>query len=308
MNNGRRILVCLLLIALLLVMTGCGAQDEWEAAKKTAGLLGNAVEDPQLRADTERLLDAMIRDDYAAAWDAVCKEVDASAFRGMYVEIQPVLAGIDQYELVASSINKTVTNGVSTVTVRYMMTAGELRLVVEVARTEGYEGLTAFYFGEYKPVTTTGTLGNMQGADALQWIFLIVGLLEWVFVVVVFVDCCRHKMRKKWLWLLIVVLGHLICSVLATPEQFHVTTNIGLHLTCTCLIYYSTGGCTVQILVPLGAIIYLCLRKTLFAKYAAFQQQKEMTEQTDQPAILPDETPQADTAEAENLGLPEADE
>lgn len=279
-----RAISCVLLVLALLMLAGCGAQDEWAATQKAAGRLSDITEDPQLRADTEKLLDAMIADDYAAAWDAVYEEIDAVEFRRMYVELQPHLAQIEQYELVASHINKTVNNGVSTVSVRYIMTAGELRLLVDVARVEGYEGLTAFYVNEYQPVETTGTLGSMQGADAAQWGFLVFGMLEIVFTILVFVDCCRHKMKKKWLWLLLIALGYVILSVVAVPEQFRINFNVGGFLSYTSLIYYSTGGATCRIVIPAGAIAYLCVRKSLFAKYAQLQQQKAAEQETD---VLP---------------------
>ena len=275
-----RAISCVLLVLALLMLAGCGAQDEWAATQKAAGMLSNITEDPQLRADTEKLLDAMIADDYAAAWDAVYEEIDAVEFRRMYVELQPHLAQIEQYELVASHINKTVSNGVSTVSVRYIMTAGELRLLVDVARVEGYEGLTAFYVNEYQPVETTGTLGSMQGADAAQWGFLVFGMLEIVFTILVFVDCCRHKMKKKWLWLLLIALGYVILSIVAVPEQFRINFNVGGFLSYTSLIYYSTGGATCRIVIPAGAIAYLCVRKSLFAKYAQLQQQKAAEQET----------------------------
>lgn len=276
-----RAISCVLLVLALLMLAGCGAQDEWAATQKAAGMLSDITEDPQLRADTEKLLDAMIADDYAAAWDAVYEEIDAVEFRRMYVELQPHLAQIEQYELVASHINKTVNNGVSTVSVRYMMmTAGEQRFFVDAARVEGYEGLTAFYVNEYQPVETTGTLGSMQGADAAQWGFLAFGMLEIVFTILVFVDCCCHKMKKKWLWLLLIALGYVILSIVAVPEQFRINFNVGGFLSYTSLIYYSTGGATCQIVIPAGAIAYLCVRKSLFAKYAQLQQQKAAEQET----------------------------
>lgn len=295
----RRTVLCLLLVLLLLLATGCGAQDEWEAAQKAAGMLSGVTEDPQLRSDTEKLLNAIIADDYAAAWDTIYQEIDAVEFKRMYVELQPHLAQIETYELVASNINKTVSNGVSTVSVRYMMTAGDLRLFVDVSRVEGYEGLTGFYLNEYVPVITTGTLGNMQGANVLQWIFLVVGLLELVFVLGAFVDCCRHKMKKKWLWLLLIALGYMIFSLIVTPEQFRVGMNVGAILNYTSLIRYSTGGFTLRLMIPVGAIVYLICRKTLFEKYALFQQQKTAAQLPVQPEPISqtEEIPEAGETE-----------
>lgn len=289
-----RSLFCILLVLSLLLLAGCGAKDEWEAAEKVAGKLSDKIEDPQLRADTEKLLDAIIADDYDTAWDAIYEGVNKADFQQMYTSLQPHLTGMEQYTLVASNIHKTVKNGVSTTNVRYMMTAGEEKFLVDVARIEGYEGLTSFHLNEYQPVTITGTLGNMQGANAAQWIFLTIGILEIIFAIWMFVDCCRHKIRRKWLWLLLIALGYVILSVIATPEQFRINFNVGAFLSYTSLICYSTGGFTCQVVIPAGAIVYLSMRKKLFAGYEAEMQQKTVQqmpgeEKTDEQAVLPED-------------------
>jgi hypothetical protein len=281
-------LVCVLLVLSLLLLAGCGAKDEWEAAEKMAGKLSDKIEDPQLRADTEKLLDAMIADDYDTARDAIYEGVNEADFQQMYASLQPDLAEMEQYTLVASNINKTVKNGISSTNVRYMMTAGEEKFLVDVARIEGYEGLTAFHLNAYQPVTVTGTLGHMQGANAAQWIFLAIGILEIVFTIWMFVDCCRHKIRRKWLWLLLIALGYVILSVIATPEQFRINFNVGAFLSYTSLICYSTGGATCQVVIPVGAIVYLSMRKKLFAGYEAEMQQMPVEENPEEPAALPE--------------------
>lgn len=277
-----RQLGCLLLVMLLMVLflTGCGTKDEWEAALNAAERLDGLAEDAQLRADTEKMLNALIADDYQAAWEAICQEIDETQFQKFYAELLPVVGSIDRYELVASNINTTVRNGETSVNVRYMMTAGDLRLFVDVARMEGKTGLIAFYLTEYIPVITTGTLESMRGANGIQWILLIVGLLEIAGIICVFVDCCRHRMRKKWLWLLLIALGSLIFSVIATPDQFRINFNIGAILNYTCLRCYSTGGFTLQLVIPVGAIAYLCGRKKIFAEYETYMQKKSAQQET----------------------------
>lgn len=283
MNKYQRLGCLLLAMLMILLLAGCGAQDEWDAALKMADKLEDVVEDAQLRADAEQLLDALIADDYASAWDAICQEMDAAEFQKIYAEIQPLLSDVTHYELTPSYINKGINNGAAYVSVRYMMTAGDRRVFVDVSRTEGYQGLTAFRLTDYVPVVTTGTLGNMQGADVLQWIFLVVGLLELVFVLCAFVDCCRHKMRKKWLWLAVIAVGCTAISLIATPEQFRLNFNAVSLLNYTRLIRYSTGGFMARVVIPLGAIIYLSIRKSLFAKYAQLQQNAA----TQQPEPIP---------------------
>ena len=269
---------CVFLVLALVMLAGCGNQDPWETAQDAAKLLDGMAEDPQLLESTRQILDALIADDYQMAWDAVYEEVNATEFRRMYVEIQPEMADVGSYELVASSLNKSTTNGLTSVSVRYMMTAGEQRFFVDVTRAEGYEGLVAFHLTPYVPVETTGMLGSMEGANGLQWALLIIGLLEWGFTVWVFVNCCRHKVRRKWLWLLIVALGQLQINLIMTPEQIRSGIRAGAFLTYTHLLRYSTGGFLLLVMIPAGAIVYLCLHKKLEANYEAYMQQKEARE------------------------------
>lgn len=287
---------CCLMICLLL-LAGCGVQDEWEAALKAAVAIADITEDDQLRADTEKMLDAIILDDYQTAWDTIYQEVDPSQFHQAYQQIQTALKGISQYELVASNINKTVTNGMETVHIRYMMTAGEQRFFVEAARVEGYDGLVSFFLNAYEPITATGTLGSMQGASVSQWIFLVIGLLELAVTIFAFVDCCRHKMRKKWLWLLLIGVGAVVFSVIVTPEQFRINFNFGAFLGYTSLISYSDGGYILQIMIPVGAIVYLCIRKKIFEGYKRYMQKKAVQQMTSSETLIEAEQSVAATEE-----------
>ena len=106
-------------------------------------------------------------------------------------------------------------------------------------------------------------------------------------------------MKKKWLWLLLIALGYMIFSLIVTQEQFRVGMNVGAILNYTSLIRYSTGGFTLRLMIPVGAIVYLICRKTLFAKYALFQQQKAAAQQPVQPEPISqtEEIPEAGETE-----------
>lgn len=289
--------VCVALVLLLLCLAGCGQQDEWEQTLKAAERMDGITEDAQLRENTEKMLDALIADDVAGAYAALYAGTDYSQFLEVYDQLRQEVAGLETYQLMPVNINKSVTNGVTTVSVRYMMTAGEQRFYIDVTRAKDHEGLTAFYITEYIPVVTNGTLSNMEGANAAQWGFLVIGMAELAFVLWAFVDCCRHKMRRKWLWLLLIALGYVLLQLVATPEQFRTGMRLGAFLSYTCLLGYSTGGFTLQFLIPAGAIVYVALRKRLFANYLKFQQEKQLkTQETD---LVPEEVvPVAEATES----------
>lgn len=290
----------IVLAVLLLCLAGCGQQDEWEKSLKVAESMSGITDDSQLRVSTEQMLDALIADDAQSAYGALYEGADYNHFLEIYAQLRQALPQLTTYQLTPSGINKTVTNGVATVSVRYMMSAGEQRYFVDATRAEGYDGLIAFYVNEYIPVIVNGTLSNMEGATTVQWVMLLVGMAEIAFVLWAFVDCCRHKLRRKWLWLLLIALGYVVAQAEVTPEQFRTGVRIGAFLSYTCLMNYSIGGFVLRIILPAGAIIYVALRKRLFANYVKFQQEK-LLKSRETETEPEDALPVAETTDAANV-------
>ena len=280
----KKRLFCLLLCALLLLLAGCGAAESWESMQSAADSLGEALEDPQLRQDATAMLDYIIADDKAQAYKLVADVITEEDFQEPYDLMREHLQTVGSYELVASYKSVRAQNGVNVVSVRYLMTAGEDRFVLETARSEEFTGLAGFYLTPYVEVQQTGTLTTMEGADWLQWMFLVFAGLELVFVVVILVDCCRHKVEKKWLWILLILVGSLSVLVMSTDSGLQVNYNYGLFFSHTALIRYSTGGFMARLYLPIGAIAYAMARKKLFATYADLYPDYEEPEQTSSDA------------------------
>ena len=260
---AKRLLVIAVIVLLLLSVSGCGNQQDWETMRELALKMEDSIDDAKVRENTERMLSYILADDFENAYTMVCTVATREEFRQPYADIRTVLQGVTDYELVASYRNNNVTNGVSYVGIRYMLTSGEQKILVEATRQEGGIGLVGFHVYTYDPVTQTGTLTTMQGANAVQWIFLVIGLLEGGFMIWMFVDCCRSKIRRKWLWLILTLLGAVAISV-TVGSGINFRYNIGLFFNLhTALIRYSSGGFTVRLMFPLGAVLYVILKKKL---------------------------------------------
>lgn len=277
MKHINKLILCLLLLSLVFMMTGCVvAGDDWETSRQNSLLLGDSLDDPQLREKTITMLDSIIADDFESAYLLVSKGISQSEFQTPYQQIRTLLADIGSYELLASNKqgNNNLSSGITTLYIRYMLTAGETRLLVDVGQSSEYpEGLISFHVSTYEPVTQTGSLTTMKEANAIQWVLLIIFLLEAAFIIWMFIDCCCHKMQKKWLWLLIIALGSFTFGLHADSGIFRFLINWGLSLgNYTSLILYSTGGFTFRFLIPVGAVTYVFIRKELFRKYQLAQQ------------------------------------
>ena len=266
---AKKRLFCLLLCALLLLLAGCNtAPTDWESLQQSADMYGDALEDPQLRQDATAMLDLIIAGEEEKSYEMVKDVITREDFQAPYDLMREHLKTVTAYELRAAYKSTRVQDGADVVSIRFLMTAGEERFLVEAARSEEFTGLAGFYLSPYVELQQNGTLGTMENADWMQWAFLVAGCLEMVFVVIVLVDCCRHKMEKKWLWILLILAGSLSVLLMATDNGLKVNYNYGLFFSHTALIRYSTGGFMLRLYLPAGAIAYAALRKKLFATYA----------------------------------------
>lgn len=274
MKKWKTGLIFVLLGVLLFLMVGCKAATD---------AISEALDEPQNRQKTEAMLDCLLTDDMEGA-AALFQGIDLGAsFQSDFDQLKGMLHGVADYTLEAYHVTKNVTNGVSSQSIRYLLTAGELRLWVDTVETEGYEGLTGFHL---TPVTiSNGTLDSMENTNAVQWVFLIIGMLEIAFVLWMLIDCCCRRISKKWLWILAILLGSITWILTLTPQRIHLNLNYGLFFSYTALIGYSTGGFALRVYLPVGAVVYLCLRKTLLKKPREAEALKGPGQ-----AVLPSET------------------
>lgn len=234
-----------------------------------SGCTGVTIQDdPSIRANVDAFLDAILAEDRDAAYGALCKEIGAEEFRSAYGEIRECLKDVDTYELTPIQYNYRVNNGTESITLAYRMVTDEGVFVVSAASAEGYEGLVTLYVTpeEKTALIYTGTPGHMQGANALQWTVLVIGFLSWAFVLWMCVDCCRRKIKRKVLWVLLILLAGVIVTLSISGTGVNLRFNIGIYLQISALIRYGNGASKLSLVIPAGAVIYLCCRKKLIEK------------------------------------------
>lgn len=292
--TGKRIAALLLILVLALTLAGCNRTEDWQTMLDSAEKLGELAEDESLRQSTQQMMGCLIADDFDGAYALISSAVTKEQFQPLYDGLRPILQEVEGYELIASYKATKVTDGTSYVAVRYLFVAQDLKLVVEATRQEGVDGLIGFRVNEYQEVTVTGTVGSMKGANAAQWVFLVIAIAETGFVIWMFVDCCRRKIRRKWLWLLLVALVSVALSI-SVGGGFRFHMNVGLFLNLyTALLRYNTGEITLRLMVPLGAVLYLCLRKNLVkqTQEASVQEVPTQEEPAQEEPAQSDEEPE----------------
>lgn len=283
MKKRNMVAVCAIFLAVLLLFGGCS-----EALQ--------SLDNAQVRQSTEAMLDALIANDFQAAYALVSGICTEEEFAPTFSQLRELLQDTDSYELSLLYIHTGagVSNGqkYKNISSVYEMTAESEKLIIEV-RIDDQIGLTRFYVTpyEYTDYHYTGTLDKMQGATGVQWLVLLLNVAVMGVALFALVDCCRQKIKKKALWIAVLVLGFVTVGATVSATGFRLNFNIGWITAYCALVRYGSGTVMLRLMLPAGAIAYFAKRRSLLRQ--------------DEPAAVPDETaPQEGQDGASSSDLP----
>lgn len=248
----RKVRMIVLLLCVTLALCACMTPEENQTMKS----------------QTQALMDAIIADDQATVRSMISSSVSAAEFETFYKQARQVFGGVDAYTLKQLNWNTNVTDGVTVQQAQFVMTAGEQTYLLQIVLSSEMEGIAGFRFDVYEETVTTGTWLTMADADGAQWVFLLIGLAEIGLVIWAVVDCARSKIKNKALWIVLILFGSVIWTLSAVQGKLNFNFNIGMFLTHTALLRYSTGGFMLRLYLPIGMVVYWILRKKLRAEVA----------------------------------------
>ena len=206
---------------------------------------------------SDQFMDHVIADDYDSAYGMVKATVTDPDFRDYWETIRSVAEGAETYTKLPINWNATRSGGVTTITTAYQVNLDNGRIVLlRVVTQDGIEGIAGIHFSDITEfILTTDTY-----VPVLQAIVLVFSLLCMAFTIWMFVDCLRRKMKYKHVWALLTVFG--IALNLTVGETFSFSFNIGLFVQMS-TVQADPGLVAVvtKLVIPVGAILYLCLRK-----------------------------------------------
>ncbi len=228
-------------------------------------------------------MDHVLQNDYAAAYDLVKTNVTNADFQAYWIGIRETVAQAESYEMeqIGWQINKS--NGETYYTSAYQVYPDNGRTVLlRVVTVEGTEGIAGIHFSD--------VTAFMEKADAVTpvagVILLIFSLLMLAFVIWMFVDCLRRKMKKghKILWAILIFGGIALTFTVGQTSGFNF--KIGLMLQ-TSSITADPGlqAFVTKLAIPLGAILYGCLRK----RFTLEAEAEAETESETEPVRSPEE-------------------
>jgi hypothetical protein len=153
--------------------------------------------------------------------------------------------------------NLNRSNGVTTRTTAYQAELDNGRIVLlRVVTQDGIEGIAGIHFSDI-----TDFLASTEAfVPTVRIILWVVSALAVAFTVWMLVDCLRRKMKYKVVWAILIFFG--LCFTFTVGETSNFSFNVGLFFQ-TSSIEADPGLLAVvtKLVIPVGAILYLCLRK-----------------------------------------------
>lgn len=259
MKVFKKIAVILLIGLIVFTFTGCSA-------------LIQMFEIDEMRKNTEAMLNAIIEDDIDTAYAIVDETCTKEDFIPVFDEMKQLLADTKSYNLniLSAYQNKNITldETVTSSTATYKMTSSAGTYIVDVKIISPQTDLNSFSITPFEQTNyySVGTVSNMSKASAFQWIILLSNIIIIGFVIFAFIDCCRQKIKLKALWLIVIALGVITVGATLTATSFKFNFNIAWLFAYNTYITYGGGMKVIRFMLPIGAIIYLIFRISMFIK------------------------------------------
>ena len=245
-NHLTRIVLVIICLLTTFLLTSC--LEEMENGNNTE--LG------------EKFLNSVIDNDYDAAYDLMKNVVSDSDFKDFWVQIEPFAEGATTYEIEQIGWRTNLNNGITTRVSAYQVYFDNDRsFFLQVVTRNDIDGIANIKFSD-----VTDFLDYSDTVlPVVKVVFFVISLLSVAFVVWMFVDCLRRKTKHKVLWAILILVG--ITFSITTGEESSFRFAIGVMLkTNTIDADPSIRSFITQFFVPVGAIVYLCLRKKLLCE------------------------------------------
>lgn len=224
---------------------------------------GNAEINKRLLDSTQIMVDAIITDDYRKARTVIADSVSDEDMQAIFPELCEYVEGVTEYKLMQTGWRAENKNGMSFYTAAFRMESNVGDFVINTVEIIGVEGLSSFDItrAEDSLSTPSGMIKAYTGSSPWQYVLLGVSALEIAFVVWMIVDCIRRRLRVKWAWILIMLIGMFTLS-LTLGDAVAVNFRFG-SLTYPTLLMIAGDTVRLWVLFPVGAVVYFFVRKQL---------------------------------------------
>lgn len=274
MTKKSLIRFSLLLVCLLTLLSVCGCTADMDVGQNT-----------EL---SRQFMDCIIADDYDMAYSMVKETVSDSDFRSYWVGIQSAVEGAASYEMEQIGWHINRSNGLTTRTTAYQVYTDTQRVILlRTVTRDDIRGIAGIHFSDVTDFIHT-TDGYIPTVRVVLWVVsgIVIAFTIWMLV-----DCLRRKIKYKALWAVIIFFGMVLSITLGETSNFSFAVGLFFQ-TASIDADPALLAVVTKVTVPLGAILYLCLRK------------KFMLPQSSEAPGVPTDPPVAEATPSNDSELP----
>lgn len=294
----KKLLLTVLLLLSCLCLTGCQLTEELQTALTDGALALVAEKAEETRADalTRQFLDGVLAGDAEACLAAMTELVTPEEMQAALPQMQALLPAEDSYTLTPMHFSFNTSGGVTRSTFQFKLEIGGEYFLVQTQQVSTEDRLRNI---NITPAAADGwDVAKAESQPPALWtlLSLLLTLATLAITLWALVHCIRHTMKRKWLWLLLVILGSVMLTLTLNGSQLSFRLNFGLYLVASQIVPQA-GSVALKLVLPIGPAIYLMRRKALTAQpKAAFAEAF-----SDSPAAAPTPPAQEDSHEPEEV-------
>lgn len=271
------VLVVLVLITCMMVLTGCNSlfatPDEDEFVRNFL----ESIDEGDYTKYEDSFIDEVKND---VAFEQGIKSID-DFFEG---EIKDIRKTGVYYRTTKSGSNTTFSREI-----QYKVVTSENDYVVNMV-TVSYDGevYKAARFNVNYASDVYGKIIDFDDFDIVQLLLLVFSGLCVAFVIFAIVLCAKSKVRLKGLWIPLIILIQTGITITKLPMRY----GFNFHLFATkisSLRKFTNGGTILTVMIPLGAILFVILKKKLERRAIEYRARKEYEKQLAAQNMLPEQ-------------------
>ena len=246
----------------------------------------------------EDYFDAVIDNDFAAAYDIFDEIAEREQVEDMWTYTREALEDSKSYKLKQEGWNSHTEKGVTLRQVSYELVSDDDKTIYVTIVLDD-EGIYGFNVLDSTEFINNTVFVRVIGVIMTVISFALFGVTIWMIV-----DACKRKIKNKVLWILFIIIG-VWFEVSVGIEAGHFDFDFGLFFgikTATAYTINQLQAIGVRIAAPIGTIIYFFIRKSLSAREEAIAAR----EAAEAEARAAAEAEAKAKAEAEQAALEEA--
>ena len=207
----------------------------------------------------DRFIDCLIDNNRNDAYDLMKNTVTPADFNEYWVTILPIAEGAESYEMEQIGWNVSKSNGRTVRVTAYQVNFDNGKnALLRVTTYDDIVGIAGIHISDITEfVTKTGAF-----VPSARVGLLVLSLLAIAFSVWMLVDCLRRKIKLKVLWVILLFFGTVVTFTFGETGGLHFALGLIFKMN-TIVADPAILSVKIQLVVPVGAIVYFILRKRL---------------------------------------------